>query len=36
MNNGEIHLDPLVINSIDLIKYMLSFFISIDCILFEN
>ena len=27
MNNGEIHLDPLVLNSIDLNKYMLSFFI---------
>ena len=24
MNNGEIHLDPLVLNSIDLNKYMLS------------
>ena len=25
MNNGEIHLDPLVLNSIDLNKYMMSF-----------
>ena len=35
MNNGEIHLDTLVLNSIDLNKYMLSFFISHDCILLK-
>ena len=35
MNNGEIHLDLLVLNSIDLNQYMLSFFISHDCMLFE-